>query len=116
MVNIDINNISTLVDVTEQIIPEEQLKYFNDDESLELYQTCICLMEELIEESPFIITEPDFEDFFDENETKGITIRYEIVFEGKSEAWQVWEALFDESGLLISVIKVQPRPLDNLVF
>ena len=58
----------------------------------------------------------DLEDFFDENETKGITIRYEIVFEGKSEAWQVWEALFDESGLLISVIKVQPRPLDNLVF
>lgn len=58
----------------------------------------------------------DMEDFFDENETKGVTIRYEIVFEGKSEAWQVWEALFDEAGLLISVIKVQLRPLDNLVF
>jgi putative phage-type endonuclease len=59
--------INTLVDVTEQIIPEEQLKYFNDDESLELYQTCICLMEELIEENPSVITEPDFEEIFDEN-------------------------------------------------
>jgi len=61
-----INN-STLIDVTEQIIPEENSKYFNDDESFELYQTCIYLMEKLIEENPTIISDPDFEDIFDEN-------------------------------------------------
>jgi hypothetical protein len=59
-----INN--TMIDVTEQIIPEDTT-YFNDDESFELYQTCIHLMEEFIKENPTIITEPDFEDIFDEN-------------------------------------------------
>ena len=61
-------------------------------------------------------SESEVEDFFDENESEGITIRFEIVFEGKNETWQVWEGLFDELGFLISVIKVQPRPTDNLVF
>jgi hypothetical protein len=59
-----INN--TMIDVTEQIIPEDTT-YFNDDESFELYQTCIHLMEEFIKENPTIITEPDFEEIFDEN-------------------------------------------------
>jgi putative phage-type endonuclease len=58
---------SIIIDVTEQIIPQEYSNYFNDDESLELYQTCIDLMEEFIKENPTIITEPDFEDIFDEN-------------------------------------------------
>lgn len=61
-------------------------------------------------------SESDVEDFFDENESEGITIRFEIVFEGKIDTWQVWEGLFDELGVLISVIKVQQRPTDNLVF
>lgn len=60
--------------------------------------------------------EDDVEDFFDENETEGITIRYEIVFEGKNDAWLLWEGLFDENGKLISIIKVQQRSLDNLIF
>ena len=61
----DIN--SELIDVTEQIIPEEDPKYFNDNESLELYQTCLHLMEEFIKHHPSLISEPDFEDIFDEN-------------------------------------------------
>lgn len=61
-------------------------------------------------------SESDLEDFFDENESGRITVQYEIVFQGKNEAWQVWEGLFDEKGSLISIIKVQLRPLDNLVF
>ncbi len=61
-------------------------------------------------------SESDVEDFFDEDKSEGITIRYEIVFEGKNDSWQVWEGLFDEFGTLISVIKVQLRPTDNLVF
>ena len=30
-----------LLDVTEDIIPEEDPRFFNDEESLEIYQTCI---------------------------------------------------------------------------
>ena len=60
------NNIG-LVDVTELIIPEENPKFFNDDESLELYNTCLHLMEEFIRDNPLVVSEPDFEDIFDEN-------------------------------------------------
>jgi len=56
-----------LIDVTDLIIPEEDPKYFNDEESLELYQTCTHLMEEFILEHSTIITDPDFDDIFDEN-------------------------------------------------
>ena len=60
-------NNTDLIDVTDQIIPEEEPKYFNDEESLELYQTCTYLMEEFIKEHPALVSEPDFEDIFDEN-------------------------------------------------
>ena len=56
-----------LIDVTELISPEEEPQYFNDEEALELYQTCTYLMEEFIKEHPALISEPDFEDIFDEN-------------------------------------------------
>jgi len=60
-------NNTELIDVTDLIVPEEDPKYFNDEESLELYQTCTHLMEEFIKDHPALISEPDFEDTFDEN-------------------------------------------------
>ena len=56
-----------LIDVTDLIVPEEEPKYFNDEESLELYQTCTHLMEEFIINHPTLVSEPDFDDIFDEN-------------------------------------------------
>jgi putative phage-type endonuclease len=56
-----------LIDITNQIIPEEEPKYFSEDDSLEVYQTCLYLMEEFIKENPCFISEPDFEEIFDEN-------------------------------------------------
>ncbi|WP_338219068.1 hypothetical protein [Algoriphagus sp. oki45] len=60
--------------------------------------------------------EGDVEDYFDENETEGVKIRYEIVFEGKKENWQLWEALFDESGAFLTLVRIQVKPVDNLIF
>jgi putative phage-type endonuclease len=56
-----------LIDVTDLIIPEDEPNYFNDDEALELYQTCSHLMEEFIRDNPQIIADPDFDEIFDEN-------------------------------------------------
>jgi putative phage-type endonuclease len=56
-----------LLDITDQIIPDEEPKFFNEEEALELYETCIHLMEEFINDNPKIITEPDFDDIFDDN-------------------------------------------------
>jgi len=82
------NNNSTMIDVTELIIPEECPKYFNDDEALELYHTCIYLMEEFIKENPTIITEPDFEDIFDENieEIMHLLFEFDIFYNDDAEA------------------------------
>lgn len=55
-----------LIDITEEIKPTDD-NFFNEYETLELYQSCICLMEEFIKDNPKIITEPDFNDIFDEN-------------------------------------------------
>ena len=54
-------------DVTDLICPDENELYFSDENSMELYQTCIHLMEDFIEEYPDIITDPDFDEIFDEN-------------------------------------------------
>lgn len=56
-----------MIDVTDSIIPEEEPKYFNDEEYLELYQTCTYLMEEFVKDHPTLISEPDFHDILDEN-------------------------------------------------
>ena len=39
-----------LIDITDKIIPETN-NFFNDDEALELYQTCLHIMEEFINEN-----------------------------------------------------------------
>jgi hypothetical protein len=82
------DNNSTMIDVTTLIIPEEDPKYFNDDEALELYHTCIYLMEEFIKENPTIITEPDFEDIFDENieEIMHLLFEFDIFYNDDAEA------------------------------
>lgn len=56
-----------LVDVTEILVPEEEPNFFNDEETLEIYETTMHIMEEFVNEHPTLITEPDFEDTFDEN-------------------------------------------------
>ena len=56
-----------LIDITDTIIPETEVQYFNEDEFLKLYETCLYLMEEFIQECPSFVSEPDFEDMFDEN-------------------------------------------------
>jgi len=48
-------------------IKTDDTPYFSDSEAIELYDTCLYLMEEFIKKNPKIITEPDFEDIFDDN-------------------------------------------------
>ena len=55
-----------LDNIIEEIQAEDD-PYFTDDDSLELYNTCLYLMEEFIKNNPKLITEPDFEDIFEDN-------------------------------------------------
>jgi putative phage-type endonuclease len=94
-----INN-NTMIDVTEQIIPKDHPRYFNDDESLELYNTCIHLMEEFIKENPTIITDPDFEEIFEENiqELMHLPFDFDILYttDAEEEMEQIIEQAKDD--------------------
>lgn len=60
-------NYEGLIDVTDLIIPEEIITYFNETDALSLYNTCFYLMEEFIKDHITFISEPDFQEIFDEN-------------------------------------------------
>ena len=56
-----------LPDCLEEIIPNENVKYLSDEDEVELYEMCIYLMYEFIQQNPTIITEPNFEEIFDDD-------------------------------------------------
>jgi putative phage-type endonuclease len=57
-----LSDLPELEDITDQIIPEgEEL---TEDEAMEIYDTCIHLMEEYIEHHSYLISDPDFHDIF----------------------------------------------------
>ena len=56
-----------LKNIIDEIVPDKEATFFNTEESLDLYETCIWVMEEFIRNNPKIITEADFEDIFNDN-------------------------------------------------
>jgi len=63
----NINDLPELENILHKLYPTDELYFFNNEECLEMYETCIFLMEEFISNNPKLISEPDFEDIFDEN-------------------------------------------------
>ena len=57
---------SILTNIIDLIEPENS-SFFDDEEAHELYETCIHMMEEFIINNPTIISEPDFDEIFDDN-------------------------------------------------
>jgi putative phage-type endonuclease len=62
-----IYDLPDLENILHKLHPTQEIHFFNDEEALEIYDTCIFLMEEFISNNPKLISEPDFEDIFDEN-------------------------------------------------
>ncbi len=61
--------------------------------------------------------EDDLEDFIDDNEEEGITLRYEIEFHGvNAEGNKLWEALFSIDGKLIMLREIHLSPNFNIDF
>jgi putative phage-type endonuclease len=56
-----------LTNIIDEIEAEDDVKYFEEDDALELYDNCIYLMEEFMKDNTQIITDPDFDDIFDDN-------------------------------------------------
>ena len=56
-----------LTNIIDDIEAEEDVRYFNEEDALELYDNCIYLMEEFMKDDPTIVSDPDFDEIFDEN-------------------------------------------------
>lgn len=56
-----------LTDCLDEIVPDKNLKFLTDDDEIDLYNMCFELMIEFIEEHPTLISEPIFEEIFEEN-------------------------------------------------
>ena len=69
---------NTLYDITELIVVDENISFFNEEENIELYQMCLHLMDEFINENPTIITEPEFEEFFDEDISELVHLHFDF--------------------------------------
>jgi putative phage-type endonuclease len=65
-----------LIDIFDLIVPVETT-IFNEEETIELYDTFMHIMEEFIRNNPTIISEPDFDDIFEENIDELIEAHFE---------------------------------------
>lgn len=61
------NALKELDNIIDEITADDDVTFFNNDDALELYNTCLYLMEEFIKKNPKLITDPDFDDIFEDN-------------------------------------------------
>lgn len=104
-----------LIDVTELIKPEEDPKFFNDEESLEIYQTCFHLMEEFIKDNHKLITEPDFDEIFDEDIKELMHSHFDFDIFYTEEAETEMEEIIEHAKNDFSKDVMPPRSYDNTI-
>jgi putative phage-type endonuclease len=102
-----------LIDITDNIIAEEDTTYFNDEEAIELYQTCIHIMEEFIKENPKVITEPDFEEIFDENIEELMNAHFDSDVFYTEEAEEEMEEIIEHAKNDFFIDFIPPRSYPN---
>jgi putative phage-type endonuclease len=104
-----------LIDVTELIKPEEDPKFFNDEESLEIYQTCFHLMEEFIKDNHKLITEPDFDEIFDEDIKELMHSHFDFDIFYTEEAETEMEEIIEHAKNDFFKDVMPPRSYDNTI-
>jgi putative phage-type endonuclease len=62
-----LKDLPELTDCLDTIIAVDEPTFFNEEECIELYDTCLHIMEEFIKYNTNVISEPDFDEEFDEN-------------------------------------------------
>ena len=83
----NISDLPDLIDVFNQIIPEDDTNFFEEDDAFELYITCIHLMEDFIQNNPKLITDPDFDEIFNDiiQEEMHVTFETDILYTEEAE-------------------------------
>ena len=87
-----------LINIIDLIVPDE-VYFFNEEDSIELYETCLHIMEEFIKSNPTIISEPDFEDIFDDNIKELMDALFETDMFYTDDAEEELEEIIDQAKI-----------------
>ena len=109
-----INELNDLENILDKIIPEN-VNYFDDFESLELYETCFQIMEEFMENNHKIITDPEFEDIFNENINELFYSQFEDDIFYTEEAEEEMEEIIEQAKLDFFKERLPTRSCRNSV-
>jgi putative phage-type endonuclease len=90
-----LDELPELIDIINDIIPDSNTNFISDEETVDMYETCIYIMEEFMKENPKIISEPDFEDIFDENIYELIHSHFEDDIFYTEEAEELMEEIIE---------------------
>jgi putative phage-type endonuclease len=89
-----LNDLPNLINIIDNIIPDDYS--FNEDEIVEIYDTCIHIMKELIDNNPTLISEPDFDEIFDENVNELIYSTFDDLYYNKEEIEDIIQYIKDD--------------------
>jgi putative phage-type endonuclease len=104
-----------LIDITDLIVPEEDPKFFNDEESLEIYQTCIYLMDEFMKDNPKLISEPDFNETFDENIQELMHCHFDCDIFYTEDAEEEMEEIIEHAKTYVFKEQIPPRSYPDTI-
>jgi hypothetical protein len=88
MIYLNNNDLEELINIIDEIIPEDDPIIFNDEENyLNFMETALFIMDQYIEENPTAISDPDFNENFIEDVTELFYIQFEdiIIFNESAE-------------------------------
>lgn len=98
-----------LIDITDQIVPDKDASFLNEKEWLELYETCLHIMSEFMNVNPKIISEPEFDDIFDENIQELLHAHFETDIFYNEEAEEELEELLEYAKTDFFKFYFEPR-------
>ena len=124
LINIEMNKLiymngliytNELIDITDLIVPEEDPKFFNDEEALEIYQTCIYLMDEFMKDNPKLISEPDFNETFDENIQELMHCHFDCDIFYTEDAEEEMEEIIEHAKTYVFKEQIPPRSYPDTI-
>jgi putative phage-type endonuclease len=80
------SDLPELIDIFNQIVPTDDT-FFSEDEAFEMYITCIQVMEDLITDNPTLISDPDFDEIFNDiiQEEMHATFEHDVSYTEEAE-------------------------------
>ena len=108
-------NLTGLIDYTNELTIDTEDKYFSEEEALELYDTCFDLMKEFIYDNPKVISEPDFQDIFDENIKELMSAHFDSDILYTEEAEEELEDIIEQASKDFFKDFIPPRSYKSTV-